>query len=183
MKKILAVGGSSSGKSEWAEEQATVWERSCGKQVVYVATAQVCDEEFARRVQRHQQRRPDGWGLVEAPHELASVFARHTGGGAILLVDSMGAWLANRMWQDGQASGWSPEQQTQLHLDIEQLCDAIGAYRGACLLVADEVGMGVVPDNEMGRLFRDLNGLLNRSLAGVADEAYLVSCGIPLKLK
>lgn len=183
MNKLMATGGSASGKSEWVENQAALWSEQSGRPVIYIATATVADGEFAERVRRHKERRPPQWGLEETPADLPAVLESYSDRHAILLLDSLGTWLSGLMWRGGQEKGWDTGQKTALHDEIGRLVRAVAEYKGACLLVADEVGLGIVPENEMGRLFRDLNGLLNRRLAEVVDEAYLISCGLPVKLK
>lgn len=181
--RLMVAGGSASGKSEWAEQKVAGWAFDTGLPVTYIATAEVHDPDFAERVRLHQQRRPLEWGLVEVPDELPALLEQVSGQNRILLVDSTGTWLAGRIWRGSQESGWSLEQKSLLKDEIDRLAQSLASFRGYCMLVADEVGMGIIPETEMGRLFRDFNGLLNRRLAEVSDEVYQVSCGLPIRLK
>jgi len=163
----LVLGGARSGKSRHAESLITAlpppW--------IYVATAQGLDDEMARRIAEHRARRSDGWQTVEAPRHLA--LALHDApGGAPILIDCLTLWLSNLLLADA---------------DIDRECDRLDAAlcrrSGPVVLVANEVGLGIVPDNALARRFRDAAGRLNQQMAARADSVVFVAAGIPLQLK
>ena len=166
------LGGSRSGKSGFAEallaDAATV---------DYVATAALVegDAEWADRITRHQQRRPDHWRTIETA-DVAAVL--DTPGGAVL-VESVTTWLA-RVMDDCGAWGGPGEG---VDARVEALCRAWARTERRTVLVSDEVGLGVVPETRSGRLFRDALGLLNQRLAAAADAVHLVVAGLPVRLR
>lgn len=165
----LVLGGARSGKSAYAESLFT------GPEAVYVATAEAIDDEMRDRIARHRARRGDGWITVEAPLDLAGALRTRTrdGSGGVL-VDCLTVWLGNLMH-----AGRDVDREAGSLL--ESLAPA--APKAPAVLVANEVGLGVVPDNPTARAFRDHAGRLNQALAGRADRVVLVTAGIPLVLK
>jgi adenosylcobinamide kinase / adenosylcobinamide-phosphate guanylyltransferase len=163
----LVLGGARSGKSRYAESliaaQAPPW--------IYVATGQAGDEEMAERIAAHRARRSAGWQTIEAPHDLAGALD-NAPADACLLVDCMTLWLSNRMLAEAD-----------LDHDIERLEDALARRSGATVLVSNEVGSGIVPDNALARRFRDLQGRLNQRLAARAARVVLLVAGLPLVVK
>jgi len=167
---ILVTGAASSRKSEWAETLAT----KTNKSVIYIATAQIDlkDTEWLAKIEKHQQRRPSSWQIVEAPFnlndalELASVES-------CLLVDSLGTWVANLI---------SVEQHFWEETS-KQLLNNLKIAVGEIIFVAEETGWGVVPGYESGRVFRDRLGKLIRQIGSIADRVYLVTSGHALDLK
>jgi len=174
-RRVLVLGGARSGKSAYAEsllrEEADV---------DYVATSShdPADAEWAERIVRHRQRRPAGWNTIETG-DLATVLAAD---GSAALVDSITAWLTAVM---DQAGVWThePDAQDRLAAEIDRAIGAWVATGRLVVAVTDEVGSGVVPDSASGRLFRDALGLLNQRLAASADEVWLVTAGIPQRLR
>jgi adenosylcobinamide kinase/adenosylcobinamide-phosphate guanylyltransferase len=138
---------------------------------LYVATAQAGDDEMAERIAAHRARRNAGWRSVEAPHDLAG--ALDTAPADLrLLVDCITLWLSNRMLADAD-----------LEYEIERLEDALARRAGTTVLVSNEVGYGIVPENALARRFRDMQGRLNQRLAARADRVVLVVAGLPLVVK
>lgn len=166
-KTILITGGARSGKSGIAEKMAL----SFGRPATYIATAEAQDAEMAARIAAHQARRGDGWVTLAEPLDLPGALAMTDGTGA-RLVDCLTLWLTNLMLAeaDWQAAG-------------SRLVAALPAQRSPVILVTNEVGMGIVPDNALARTFRDAAGLLNQWVATAADDVYLAVCGLPLKVK
>ena len=163
----LVLGGARSGKSAFAESLAQ--ERGRG---VYIATAERVDEEMARRIEAHRARRESSWRTVEAPLEVPEAIRRESALQTCLLVDCLSVWLGNLM-HHGRS----------VDIAHEDLLDALRGAAGPVVLVANEVGLGVVPDNAMARAFRDHAGRLNQSVAVVAERVYFVAAGLPLTLK
>jgi len=160
------LGGARSGKSRYAEGLITAlpppW--------VYVATGEALDAEMGGRIAAHRARRGDGWTTVEAPRALAAALSEHAA--APVLVDCLTLWLSNLMMADAAVDD-----------EIERLLEALTKVPGPVVLVANEVGSGIVPDNALARRFRDLQGSLNQRIAAVADRVVLMVAGLPLILK
>jgi uroporphyrin-III C-methyltransferase len=177
-RRVLVLGGSRSGKSRHAERLA-----GAATSVTYVATGSgdPDDLEWAARIERHRQRRPATWDTAET-RELATLFACDDS--RTLLVDSITSWLAGVMDECGcWAEPAAPDSDQRLAEAMDSLVGAWAATRSSVIAVSDEVGSGVVPPTESGRRFRDLLGELNERLAGAADEVWLVTAGIPCRLR
>jgi adenosylcobinamide kinase/adenosylcobinamide-phosphate guanylyltransferase len=164
----LVVGGARSGKSRFAERLA----RASGLPVVYIATATARDDEMRARIAEHQARRDAAWRTVEAPDDLAGALDAETGAGRYALVDCLTLWLSNVMLagEDVPAA-------------IDRLLAALSRAGGPVVLVSNEVGSGIVPDNALARAFRDHQGWLNQRVAALSGRVTLVAAGLPLDLK
>lgn len=163
----LVLGGARSGKSAWAERLAADAARR-----VYIATAQAGDDEMAARIAAHRARRGAGWRTVEAPLDLAAAIRAHARADTHILVDCITLWLSNLLLAGRDAPA-----------AIEELAALLAVAEGRIVLVANEVGLGIVPDNALARRFRDLAGQANQRLAAVADRVVFVAAGLPLVLK
>ncbi len=175
----LILGGARSGKSAYAEKLAS--ER--GLPVTYIATAQVYDEEFAKRVAHHQARRPKDWQLFEAPHYLGDALGANIHAGRSLVVDCLTLWLAQCICPEcapPEGVSWENERAKFLTRLEKIQQEKVGTN---LILVSNEVGMGIVPLGEINRQFQDEQGRLNQAVARLADEVYFVAAGLPLKLK
>ena len=166
----LVLGGARSGKSAFAERLAL----SCAPagERVYLATGEAGDDEMAARIARHRARRGAEWRCVEEPVELAEALAREARGNRVVLVDCLTLWISNLM-----AHGRDVEAESI------RLADLLPSLAGPAVLVANEVGLGIVPDNPAARAFRDHAGRLNRLVAGAADRVEFIAAGLPLTLK
>ena len=164
----LVLGGARSGKSMFAEALAHDGRGQC----VYVATAERVDDEMAARIETHRARRGTHWRTVEAPIELAEAIRRASTPRACLLVDCLTVWLGNLVHRGHDVDAAR-----------EALLESLAAVPGPVVLVANEVGLGIVPDNAMARAFRDHAGRLNQAVAAVAGRVYFVAAGIPMTLK
>lgn len=162
----LVLGGARSGKSRFAEgllaRHAPPW--------LYVATAEAGDAEMVTRIAAHNARRGTDWMTREAPRDLAGALAEP--GDRPVLVDCLTLWLSNLMLADAAVEA-----------EIARLEQALEQARAPVVLVANEVGSGIVPDNALARRFRDLQGQLNQRLAARADRVVLVVAGLPLFVK
>lgn len=172
---IFVTGGARSGKSTFAEQKT----REFGSRLAYLATAQTLDEEMSERVQRHRERRGTEWHTVEEPLQLAEALSGCSGNYDAVLVDCITLWLTNLIFKYETAA----DPTEAITGELQQLQEALRAMVTPVILVSNEVGMGIVPDNALSRLFRDLAGTANQLLAALADEAYVVISGIPLRLK
>jgi len=163
----LVLGGARSGKSRHAEalvmRSAAPW--------LYVATAQPLDNEMSARIAKHRARRGADWHVVEAPRDLAAVVQGAPAGSAIL-VDCLTLWLSNLMLADADVGE-----------AIDRLDAALAGAPGPVVLVSNEVGLGIVPDNALARRFRDAQGSLNQRVAARADRVVLMVAGLPLVVK
>lgn len=163
----LILGGARSGKSALAEQRAL----SSGREVVYVATAAVGDQEMAARIEHHRSRRPAGWVTVEEPMQLAARLRAEASADRLILVDCLTLWLTNLLL----GPGLEPER--------SGLLQALPELAGEIILVSNEVGWGIVPENELARRFRDEQGRLNQRVAALAGRVTLVAAGLPIRLK
>jgi adenosylcobinamide kinase / adenosylcobinamide-phosphate guanylyltransferase len=162
----LVLGGARSGKSRYAESLVTALPAPW----IYVATAEARDAEMADRIAAHQARRGAGWRTLETPRDVVGALTAH--GTTPLLVDCLTLWLANALLASADVDA-----------EIERLEAALEQASAPLVLVANEVGFGIVPDNALGRRFRDLQGLLNQRIAARADRVVLVVAGLPLTIK
>jgi len=185
---VLITGGARSGKSRFAELLAAYPRLP----VIYIATAQVYDEEMALRVQMHQKQRPSNWDLVEEPLNLAATLERFSQTKAVLLVDCVTLWLTNLLLSRySELENLQGREYTQALQRIEGwiLNEVRNVARLAqeidpqVIMVTNEVGDGIVPDNPMSRAYRDLAGRANQLLGQAAKEVYTVIAGYPLEIK
>lgn len=167
----LILGGAKSGKSRLAQRLAET--RPAPR--LYLATAQALDAEMAARIARHQAERGPEWRTWEEPLDLAGALAQVEGQYGVILVDCLTLWLSNLLGRHGPELDLEPIQ-ARLRTVFQQL-------RTPVILVSNEVGWGIVPDNALARRFRDLAGFLHQELAAQADLVLLVACGLPLILK
>ena len=173
---ILIVGGCRSGKSQHAQQVA----ESLQGRHAYVATCPVRDDEMQQRVDAHRKDRAGkGWETFEEPHDLAALCGRieHE----VLLIDCLTLWVSNLMYQAELAGGEIDENAIEAH--SRELLESCRSRSGTVVMVTNEVGMGIVPDNAVARRYRDLTGRVNQTIAAEADDVTLVSCGLLLPLK
>lgn len=165
---ILFLGGARSGKSRIAQEQA----ERLGGELVYMATGQALDDEMADRIGRHRADRGPRWRTVECPIDLDGAVVAEGRAGRVLLVDCLTLWLSNLMFADRDIEAASAS-----------LVAALAASPSTIMLVSNEVGCGIVPENALARRFRDEAGRLNQRVAAAADSVFLVAAGLTLKMK
>lgn len=168
--KELILGGVRSGKSRLAEQRAN----DSGLEVVYVATAQVLDEEMRNRVAEHRARRPGAWRSVEAGHGLAEVLRREAAAGRCVLIDCLTLWLTQLLCDDDE---------TLLHREVDALLEVLPMLPGHIVMVANETNMGVVPMGELSRRYCDEAGRLHQRIAALCDRVTLTIAGLPLAVK
>lgn len=171
-KKIIFItGGARSGKSRFAQELAS---KFSGPQA-YLATAQPLDEEMTERILRHKKNRPEDWQTLEEPLRVAEAIKKNGDRFSLILLDCLTLWVSNLMMAD-----WSEEK---ILAEADRLLQACQSTKCSFIIVGNEVGMGIVPDNPQARNFRDLSGLIQQKIARVADEVYFMVCGLPQKIK
>ncbi|KAB0666071.1 bifunctional adenosylcobinamide kinase/adenosylcobinamide-phosphate guanylyltransferase [Oryzomonas japonica] len=175
-KTIFITGGARSGKSRFAEELA----QQFGAPLCYLATAQALDDEMTERVKRHRLRRGDAWQTIEEPLHLSHALARCDGTGKAVLVDCITLWLSNLLFHYEERD---EDAEACIMEDVRRLTATLREMRTPVIVVSNEVGQGIVPENRLARRFRDIAGQTNQLLAAMADEVYVAISGIPLKLK
>lgn len=173
----LILGGARSGKSGLAAQRAAASGRS---DVLFVATAQPRDAEMRERIERHRRDRPASWLTREAPVHLVPVL-RAAPRESFVVVDCLTLWISNVLYPargneiEADEAGWARERNALLEVLHELACD--------CVLVSNEVGLGLVPETPVGRRFRDEQGRLNQQIAAICDRVTFVAAGLPLTLK
>lgn len=165
----LVLGGARSGKSGFAQQLAEAHDGL----VDLVVTAEILDAEMAERVARHRAERPPHWQVSEAPLALPEVLNERCLPGRFVLVDCLTLWLSNILCT----------QPDTLETRIDALCAAVRAARGDLVMVSNEVGWSIVPENALARRFRDEQGRLNQRMAALAQRVSLVTAGLSLTLK
>ncbi|RMV73886.1 Cobinamide kinase/cobinamide phosphate guanylyl transferase [Pseudomonas caricapapayae] len=166
----LILGGARSGKSRLAEKLAA----DSALNVIYIATSQPVDGEMNQRVASHRARRPEYWGLVEEPVELARVLRENAASDRCLLVDCLTLWLTSLLMLD------DPER---LFQERESLLESLAELPGEIIFVSNETGLGIVPLGELTRRYVDEAGLLHQALAERCQRVVLTVAGLPLTLK
>lgn len=165
---LLVLGGARSGKSRYAQARA----EAMPGELLFVATAQAFDDEMRDRIARHRADRNDRWSTLEVPLDLAGCITREAREGRVLLIDCLTLWTSNIML----AGRDIPDE-------IDRLAASIVEARGSVIFVANEVGLGIVPDNALARRFRDAAGSINQAVAHACRSVVFVAAGLPLSLK
>ena len=176
----LVLGGARSGKSRHAQALAERLAEQSGTAVTYIATAEVGDAEMAERIARHRADRPSHWLIVEEPLDLAGVITGTAG--SCVLVDCLTLWLSNWLGRDERANEVAGYKAARRDL-LAALSARRGDSRRHAILVANEVGLGVIPLGELTRRFVDEAGRLNQEIAALADEVVFLAAGLPLVMK
>lgn len=170
MQIILITGGARSGKSIYAEQRAA----ALGSRRLYVATAEPKDEEMSQRIAEHRKRRGTEWATIEEPVELAEALLAQRGRTDCTLVDCLTLWLSNLLLRrDGKYAVRK----------VDELIETLPQLDFHLVLVTNEVGWGIVPDNMLARQFRDLVGWANQQFAAAANEVVLTVAGVPMIVK
>jgi len=170
----FVLGGCKSGKSGHALKLADALVAS---RYLYIATCVPADDEMRRRVWRHQKERSQKWETLEEPLEIATAISQQSRSESVVLVDCLTLWITNLLMED-------PHQPLERIEDrIDELCRRLRQANGPVLLVSNEVGTGIVPDNRLARFFRDAAGLANQKVAAVADQVIWIVAGIPVQIK
>jgi adenosylcobinamide kinase/adenosylcobinamide-phosphate guanylyltransferase len=180
---ILILGGARAGKSAYAERLATGY----GPQVLYVATAEVKDDEMRARIQAHRARRPSTWTTFETPTEVGTALLGAWPVADVILLDCLTLLVTNVLLAHGGEVADSPEVEQTINAavttEIDTLLIAQKQLSLPVIIVSNEVGMGLVPPYPLGRLYRDILGRANQQLAAAADRVYLMMAGLPIALK
>lgn len=202
---VMVTGGARSGKSSFAER----WCMKHAPKAFYIATAQALDAEMKQRIAQHRQDRVLAgfpWETIEEPLQLGALLTKLKGTGIsndgasrlgrtqlqdpqaktikedtspAVLIDCLTLWLSNMLL----AVGEQKDAEDKMMREIDRLLEKIASYEGTLVIVTNEVGSGIVPAYALGRQYRDLAGILNRRVAAIADQVFLVTAGIPIELK
>lgn len=167
LKLTFVLGAAASGKSAYAEELVI----RTGAPRVYIATSQIYDNEMKEKIAAHQRQRGEDWRTIECPYDLPDALAE-VRAEEVVLLDCATMWLSNHLLNDADIETLTTEF-------LQSLSDC----KGRVVVVSNEVGMGIVPENALARRFRNAQGKLNQRLAAAADTAVMVVAGLPLSLK
>lgn len=196
---ILVTGGARSGKSTYGERLAMQTAEPLGGGVVYLATSETNDEEMAARVAAHQAARPGSWTTVECPLDVAAAVREYAG--PVFLLDCVTFWVTNLLFRDGAFGGSTPPEEgynyardllppaeeraagERVRAAVDELLDALDESGATLVAVSNEVGLGVVPEYPLARLYRDQLGWANQRLAAAAEHVYFLVAGQPLDVK
>ena len=165
MTVTLILGGARSGKSRFAESLA-------GTKKFYVATAQALDDEMKLRIAAHQKQRGTGWVTHEAPFDLVTKLAAIDDAENFILLDCLTLWLSNLLLAEADCAEM-----------VFELIEHLKSAKANIVIVSNEVGLGIVPDNKLGRAFRDIQGIANQGVAAVAEHVVFIAAGLPMVLK
>lgn len=165
---LLVLGGARSGKSRYAQARA----EAADAELVFIATAQAFDDEMHQRILRHREDRGPRWRTVEEPIALADAILAHSNPKTVVLVDCLTLWASNLLLADHD-----------LDRAGQDIARAIALASGPLIIVSNEVGLGIVPDNPLARRFRDAAGMLNQIVAATVTEAVMMFSGLPLHIK
>jgi len=171
-KVVFVIGGSRSGKTAFALGKAQ--EASGENSRIYIATAQPLDAEMEERIEKHRRERGSAWATCEEPLHLGRAVRAASRSCAVAVIDRLTLWLSNLLGSNLDVEEAQDDFIDSLRIPGRLLC---------IFVVSNEVGMGIVPENDMARQFRDMAGRLHQRLAGLADEVYLMVAGIPVKIK
>ena len=172
----LILGGARSGKSSYGERLA----QSLGSDVLFVATAQPFDEEMAARIERHRQSRPSYWHTLEAPKNIGVVLGGESA--AVVLLDCITLLVSNVLLEMGDELEETVAQ-TAVDAELDALLEKLAAWEGHWIVISNEVGLGIVPENRLARIYRDVLGRVNQRLAAAASKVILLAAGLPLIIK
>ena len=205
-KFILILGGARSGKSSFAQSMAT----KLGEKVLFVGTGQPLDEEMASRIEEHKRIRPKNWRTLEIDVKVGQRLKERIEDADVVLLDCLTLLVSNILTKAGEESSchcepfvschsegekrpknlaWDrlgeaiSEAEKQVMAEVKGLIECINKHKGTFIVVSNEVGLGLVPENKLGRVYRDLLGKANQLLAQHADEVYFMASGIPVKIK
>ncbi|NIA08380.1 MAG: bifunctional adenosylcobinamide kinase/adenosylcobinamide-phosphate guanylyltransferase [Nitrospiraceae bacterium] len=168
---IFVLGGAKSGKSRFALNLCN----GMGKRCIFLATAQALDQEMKARIERHQAERGDNWQTIEEPINVATAIHTYDSKDTVVLIDCLTLWLNNLFMKYGR-------NQDAIDQAIEDLVQRLAHIQGVAVIVSNEVGMGIVPDDSLSRRYRDTLGYLNQQIAHLARKVVFTLAGIPMVL-
>lgn len=185
-KMIMVTGGARSGKSAFAEQMAN----RIGSEVLYIATAVPFDEEMKDRIKHHQQGRPKKWETYEGYKNLDKVLIDKGQTFQCIIMECLSVWLTNHMLDFSNEADYDTMRQetidcfeTQIKNDLNKIIDAVSKTQATMIFVTNEIGLGLVPEGRLSRIFRDIQGRMNQLIANASNEVYFIISGIPMRVK
>jgi adenosylcobinamide kinase/adenosylcobinamide-phosphate guanylyltransferase len=178
LKNILITGGARSGKSRLAAELAA----KAGVMVLFVATAEAGDDEMKRRIEAHRKARPKDWKTLEATTHIGDRIAENIGGAKTVIIDCITLLVSNIFGEQGGKAGAAALEKA-VTAEINELLECIKKTKADFIIVTNEVGLGIIPGDRISRLYRDLLGKVNQTLAEHVNEVYFMVAGIPVVVK
>jgi adenosylcobinamide kinase/adenosylcobinamide-phosphate guanylyltransferase len=171
----LILGGARSGKSHYAQQLAM----ELGDKVLFVATGEALDEEMQSRIAEHKKSRPQSWRTVEVPSGIGRKIEKQIGDAKVVIIDCLTLLISNLLHDEPDY----PEAEKRMTSEINELIAAMDKLNASFVIVSNEVGMGLVPETRLGRIYRDLLGKANQLLAQHATEVYLMVACLPVRVK
>ena len=169
---VLIIGGAKSGKSRFALDFC----QQTGKELIFLATAQAKDQEMAERIRRHQKERGRNWLTIEEPLDIVGRIREFDNPNTVILLDCLVLWMNNLYMKYG-------DDFKSIDQEIDTLVNHLLKVRGLVVIVSNELGMSIIPDNPLAREFRDRIGILNQRIAGLSQKVVMMTAGLPLILK
>ena len=179
MSLILITGGARSGKSRYAVELA----KQKGDKVAFIATAIAGDEEMTRRIRMHQSARPSNWTTIEESINVAQAVADAAANHATIIVDCLTLLITNLVFEPPYQGEIDDEKEQKIYAAVKQIIETTKNIEATVIIISNELGMGLVPEDALARRFRDIAGRANQLMAEAADEAYVCISGIPMRIK
>ena len=174
-KCILILGGARSGKSRYAQELAA----KLSKKVLFVATGEALDEEMQARIDEHRKARPGSWRTLETATGIGKQIEKQIGDAEVVIIDCLTLLVSNLLGDEPDYL----KAEKQAMAEMNELVACINRLDASFIIVSNEVGMGLVPETRLGRLYRDLLGKANQFVARHASEVHFMVAGIPVKVK
>ena len=174
-KCILILGGARSGKSRYAQELAG----KLGTEVIFVATGEALDEEMQARIDEHKKARPGRWRTLEIATDIGKQIEKQIGDAEVVIIDCLTLLVSNLL---GGELDYAKDEK-RVMAEMNKLVACMDRLDASFIIVSNEVGMGLVPETKLGRLYRDLLGKANQLVARHASEVYFMAAGIPVKVK
>jgi adenosylcobinamide kinase/adenosylcobinamide-phosphate guanylyltransferase len=174
-KCIFILGGVRSGKSRFAQELAG----KLSHKVLFIATGEPRDEEMQARIDEHQKARPRNWRTLELPTSIGRQLESEIGDAEVVIIDCLTLLVANLLGDELDY----PKAEKRVRAEIDRLIVVIDRLNASFVIISNEVGMGLVPENRLGRFYRDVLGKVHQLIAQRASEVYFMAAGIPMKIK
>jgi len=173
-RKILVIGGARSGKSNYAQSLA----KSLGQNVLFIATSEPLDNEMKTRIKQHKRNRPRTWTTLELSHDIAGSFSMYNNS-EVILIDCITLLVANIIGDRPEPN----QAEAQVLQETNSIINMMNMLTAHFIIISNEVGLGIVPDNKLARIYRDLLGKVNQLLAQNVDEVYFMVAGLSLRIK
>lgn len=174
-KYIFILGGARTGKSRFAQESA----KKLSNKVLFIATGEPLDEEMRARIDEHKKARPKSWRTLEIPTNIGRQLEEEIGDAEVVIIDCLTLLVSNRLGEELDYL----KAEKQVLTEINELIACMDKLHASFIIISNEVGMGLVPEAKLGRVYRDILGKANQLVAQRANEVYFIVAGIPMKIK